>query len=107
MSQTNRNVTLESNSGTCLAYSSFSSRWYIGNSVGEVDPLFVTGESIPISNCERIQSLSINSQGTLIAICQEKSVSLYDEKWEEKNPILCRTTLPITHSEYDPTGQHL
>lgn len=105
----NRSILIESHqsNGTCLAYSSRSHQWYVGNNVGEVDVLFATGESKSINNCEHIQSLAINSTGDLIVVCHDKIVSLYDETWNEKNGFFCRTTLPITHSEFDSTGKHL
>ncbi len=100
-------IELLSPSGCNLIYSSSTSHWYTGNTVGEIETLLVIAQTIPIENIENIHYLAINLKGNLIAICQEKIISLYDDNWCLQNSIFCRTILPITHVEFDSTGQHL
>lgn len=107
MSESRNIVSLENAGGSNLAYSKLTQKWYTGNSVGEVETLLTSSETIPINNCEKINCVAISSSGSSIAICHEKIVSLYDNNWNETNPLLYRTTLPISHCEFDPTGQHL
>lgn len=107
MSDKKNLISLELTGGSNLSYSFLLSKWYTGNNVGEIETLFSISETIPINNCEKILCLSINNSSNLIAICHEKIVSIYDNNWKELNPLLLRSTLPITHCEFDSTGQYL
>ena len=93
--------------GNKLSYCCLKNKWFICNSVGEIIPFESLSETISLLNCEKIIDFVINQKKDLISICYEKYICFYNKQWEEINPLFLRTTLSITHCEFDSTGEHL